>query len=215
MSACAPAQLVKRDEGGGAGHPATNPCPAPNATQELLLREGLWAGGLAKSLGFSLIALRRVCFVSVALPPVLNIPRICSVHRTQRSSSNLSGKGASVLAFPFSSGGGLPREGSSAGLLGDGALSNQEWQPTSSSALLALCRSACTKDRSDSVQHSSRLTQQAPTPGAGSLSAYPAVPASTPGTALQVWPRKMPASVLALSRGGSGRGIALKRVEPG
>ena len=38
-----------------------------------------------------------------------------------------------MLAFPFSSGGGLPREGSSAGLLGDGTLSNQEWQPTSSS----------------------------------------------------------------------------------
>ena len=82
-------------------------------------------------------------------------------------------------------------------------------------ALLALCRSACSEYRGDSVQHSSRLTQQAPTPGAGSLSAYPAVLASTPGTALQVWPRKMPASVLALSRGGSGRGIALKRVEPG
>ena len=164
MSACAPAQLGKRDEGGGAGHPATNPCPAPNATQELLLREGLWAGGLAKSLGFSLIALRRVFFVSVALPPVLNIPRICSVHRMQRSSSNLSGRGASVLAFPFSSGGGLPREGSSAGLLGDGALSNQEWQPTSSSALPALCWSACSEQPRRPCAHRSRLTQQASTP---------------------------------------------------
>ncbi len=215
MSACAPAQLGKRDEGGGAGHPATNPCPAPNATQELLLREGLWAGGLAKSLGFSLIALRRVFFVSVALPPVLNIPRICCVHRMRRSSSNLSGRGASVLAFPFNSGvwsvprGIVRRVAWRRGSLKPGVAAHFKFG-AAGTVLERLLRTTAATLCSQKPPHSASVDS-----GAGSQSACPAVLASTPGTALQVWPRKMPASVLALSRGGSGRGIALKRVEPG
>ncbi len=215
MSACAPAQLGKRDEGGGAGHPATNPCPAPNATQELLLREGLWAGGLAKSLGFSLIALRRAFFCKCGLASCFEHTAHLLCPQDAKVLLELVWERGFSARLPVQFGGwsvprGIVRRVAwRRGSLKPGVAAHFKFG-AAGTVLERLLRTTAATLCSQKPPHSASVAS-----GAGSLSAYPAVLASTPGTALQVWPRKMPASVLALNRGGSGRGIALKRVEPG
>ncbi len=83
--------------------------------------------------GFNLNCLRKAPLRRTAFPLLGWEAPICWVQLTHSCSSKLSGNWEHLLAVPLSFSGTLPLEGSSAGLLGDGALSNHEWHPASSS----------------------------------------------------------------------------------